>query len=111
MPPPTQEETSLFAKLGVYLLGVVLGVGAKIATMKDGEPVTWRVVVKNSLIAFAAAFLIWHVLYTRGHPQMANVLAVVCGRFGDDILKMSLKLGKRVMAGFSDEMKDPGDKD
>ena len=106
MPPPTNEETSLLTKLGVYLLGVGLGVGAKIATMYKQEPITWKVVIKNTLIAFAAAYLIWQLLYTAGYPQMANVLSVVCGRFADDILKMGLRIAKKTLTGLSDEMED-----
>lgn len=108
--PPTNEETNFITKLAVYLLGVVLGVGAKLATMHKVEPITWKVVVKNSLIAFAAAYLVWQILYTWGYPQMANVMSVVCGRFADDILKMGLKIARKVLTGFSEEMKDPEDK-
>jgi len=102
--PPNNEETTFLTKLIVYIVGVTLGVGAKLAIMHKEKSITWKDVIVNSVVAFAAAYLTWQVLYTAGYPQMANVCSVICGRFADDTLKFVWKIVIKTAGNAADDI-------
>ena len=102
--PPNNEETTFLTKILIYILGVALGVGAKLAVMHKEKSITWKDVLVNSIVAFAAAYLTWQVLYTAGYPQMANVVSVICGRFADDTLKFAWKMLVKLAGNAADDI-------
>ena len=104
--PPENETTAFLVKIGISILGVIAGIGAKLASMQKVKPITWVDVVVNSAIAFAAAYFVWAVLETTGHQNLSTICSVICGRYADDVLSMGWKMGKKILTNLNDEIKD-----
>ena len=85
------DSTGFFTKLAVYCGGVLLGLGARLAIIHKEKNLTMKEVLSQSTVAFASAYLTWAILQTYAHPEMANVCAVIVGRFGDSILMMAYR--------------------
>ena len=104
MPPPERFDMLIeFAlqalvdllKAGKYILGVVVGVTAKLAIMHRTKNITWKDVAINSAIALATAYGMYHFLIYIGKPEVATPISVICGRYSDDILNLAFKYLKR----------------
>lgn len=104
--PPENEATAFIVKIGITVLGVIAGIGAKLASMHKVKPITWVDVLVNSAIAFAAAYFVWAVLETTGHQNLSTVCSVICGRYADDVLTLGWKLMRKILTNLSDEIKD-----
>jgi hypothetical protein len=103
MPQPPDDDGS-FIKLLAYTVGVLAGVGAKLAVMHKKNPITLKDIAINSAIAFAAAFLVYSALDYWGHTNAAIVSSVICGRFADDILSTSWRSFKKWFKFVDDEI-------
>jgi hypothetical protein len=102
--PQTPEDDGSLIKILAYMLGVVAGVGAKLAAMHKKNPITLKDIAVNSAIAFAAAFLVYSALDYWGHTKAAIVSSVICGRFADDILSTSWRSFKKWFKILDDEI-------
>jgi hypothetical protein len=82
----TEEMKAGILKIGAYLIGVLAGLGAKLATANRKEKLTIKQFVYHSVIAFACALLVWNILSYYGELDKANVVSVIVGRYGDLII-------------------------
>ena len=82
----TEEMKAAAIKIGSYTIGVLAGLGAKLAFANKKEKLTLAQFVYHSAIAFACAFLVWNILSYYGRLDIANVVSVIVGRFGDLII-------------------------
>src|SRR5574343_24704 len=98
-------DTQSIIKLAIYAVGVAAGVGAKLAIMYRKKPISIRDVSANAMIAFAAAFAVYSWLTYMGKQDLAWPLSVICGRYGDDVLRYMLYLGKKILNLISEETK------
>lgn len=103
MPQTPEDDGSLF-KLIAYSIGVIAGLGAKLASMHKKNPITLKDVAINSAIAFASAFLVYSMLDYYGQTKAAIVSSVICGRFADDILTITWKSFKKWFHAINDEI-------
>lgn len=103
MPQPPEDNASLW-KLIAYCVGVVAGLGAKLATMHKKNPLTLKDIAINSAIAFAVAYMAYSAIDYSGHKNAAVVFSVICGRFADDILTMTWKSFKKWFSAMNDEI-------
>lgn len=93
------EETGKFAiRVGIYIIGTLLGLGAKLAAINYEKGLSMKAIVYHTMVAFACAWLVWFVLIHYGQQDYAMPAAVVVGRFGDTII---LQIGKAIKKGIS----------
>jgi hypothetical protein len=91
-------------KAGRYILGVVVGVAAKLAIMHRTKNITWKDVTINSAIALATAYGMYHFLIYIGRPEVATPISVICGRYSDDILNLAFRWFKRAAKMTADDI-------
>jgi len=99
------EEEKLWLKLAIYLFGTSLGVAAKLAVMHRQKSIVLKDVIVNSIIAFAAAWLVYALLDSSGMTQYATVCSVLSGRFADDIIQMIWKGIRAFLKTSAEEIK------
>lgn len=98
-----QETKATLIKLALYLLGVSIGLGAKLATINKERDLKMKEAIAHTFVAFATAFVVWFICYYNlKEPNYAIMCAVLCGRFGDAILIMVWKLMKKWMSNIND---------
>lgn len=73
-------------KVGGYLLGVLIGLSAKLAQKHKENKLTWSEGILQSSLAFAAAWACWHWLEYLDQESLKLPVSVFVGRFGDNIL-------------------------
>jgi hypothetical protein len=104
MPNANSENTSLWIKVGLYIMGSILGIGAKLATMQRVKPIKMTDAIIELSIASAASFLVWSFFHFKlKEDDLAIVASVIVGRYGDNILiaafnkieKMINKVGEK----------------
>lgn len=83
---PKEEDIKFWLKVGGYMAGILLGLGAKLVVVNKQRRLTMRDFIYHSCIAFAAAWLVWQALDHYGQTALANLVSVIVGRFGDVIL-------------------------
>jgi len=86
MAEATEETGKAVVKVGVYILGTLIGLGAKLATINYEKGLSMKAVIYHTLVAFACAWLVWFGLQQTGYDEYAMGAAVIVGRFGDLIL-------------------------
>lgn len=84
--PDTSEIHNFIYKAGLYILGIVLGVAAKLAILNKEKPLTIKDFILHGVIAFACAWLVWALLEHYGRLDLANIASVIVGRYADYIL-------------------------
>lgn len=82
----SHEEQGLMIKLLIYMAGVMIGLGAKLATINRNGKLTTKEIIFQTMIAFACSFIVWASLYYSGRPDMAVISSVIVGRFGDSLI-------------------------
>lgn len=92
-------------KLLIYAIGVAAGVGAKLAMMHSKKPISIKDIVINAAVAFAAAFAVYSWLSYAGKQDLAAPISVICGRYGDDVLRYMFQLSKKILKLVSEETK------
>lgn len=92
-----EETNKLMLKVGVYIVGTLLGLGAKLAAINYEKGLTMKAIIYHTAVAFACAWLVWFVLRHYGQDAYAMPAAVVVGRFGDIIL---IQIGKAIRKGI-----------
>lgn len=98
--PVHNEETSFFVKVATYLIGLLLGLGAKLAIMNKEKTLTLKEFILHSMVAFACAWMVWSVLAYYGKLDLANIFSVIVGRYSDVILLAAWKQIKRMINEF-----------
>ena len=73
-------------KVGGYVLGVLIGLSAKLAQRHKERKLSWSEGVLQATLAFAAAWACWHWLEYMGREELKLPVSVFVGRFGDDII-------------------------
>lgn len=86
MPIDNNESANFWTKAGLYLIGIILGLGAKLAVMNKEKPLTVRDFILHGFIAFACAWLVWAILAHYDYLDFANIASVIVGRYADFIL-------------------------
>lgn len=98
MPDNNQPEvTNFFVKATLYLFGILLGLGVKLAVISKEKPLTVKDFILHSSIAFACAWLVWAVLEHYGHLDLANIASVIVGRYADYVLAAIWKAIKNIL--------------
>ncbi len=86
MPDHQPEQSSFIIKGALYVFGILLGLGAKLALIHKEKPLTVKDFVLHSSIAFACAWLVWAILEHYGKLDLANIASVIVGRYADYVL-------------------------
>lgn len=86
MPDHQPETANFFVKAGLYIFGILLGLGVKLAIISKEKPLTVKDFVLHSSIAFACAWLVWAILEHYGYLDLANIASVIVGRYADHVL-------------------------
>lgn len=98
MPDHSQPEaTNFFIKAGLYIFGILLGLGVKLAIISKEKPLTVKDFILHSSIAFACAWLVWAILEHYGYLDLANIASVIVGRYADYVLAAIWKSIKTVL--------------
>lgn len=84
------EETKHFLiKFGIYIVGVALGLAAKLATINKDKSLTLKEIILHTTVALASAWLVWNILdHYNAESWLKNGISVLVGRFGDSFLIM-----------------------
>lgn len=99
-----QELYELLSKIGLFIIGVALGLAAKLATLNKTEKLTFKVFFYQTSVALAAAWAIWHLLMSINKPDLATGASVVVGRFADNILLMLWRAFKSFFKQANDDI-------
>ncbi len=104
MPPPKEFLDEIFlsflqdlAKSGKYIVGVILGLAARVAVLHENKKLGVWDVARNAAIAMAAAYLVYHALIYIGKEDVATPISVLCGRYSDDVLNITWEKVKKFM--------------
>ena len=81
-----EEFKELIYKLAIYVPGVILGLAAKLSRINRGKKLTVREALFQTAVAFSTAWIVWFLLEYFGYQRLSAPAAVVCGRFGDEIM-------------------------
>lgn len=81
-----EEFKELIYKLAVYVPGVILGLAAKLSRINRGKKLTVKEALFQTAVAFSTAWVVWFLLEYCGYQKLSAPAAVVCGRFGDEIM-------------------------
>lgn len=103
MESPEEAKASI-VKVIVFGIGVTIGLASKLATINRERTLTMKEVIFQTSIAFAVAFLVWYLLQYYHKPELANICAVLCGRFADSILLIIWKAFKKWFSSVNDEI-------
>lgn len=101
MPLDNNEQANFWVKAGLYITGILLGLGAKLVRLNKDKPLTVKDFLFHSSIAFASAWLVWALLAHYDHLDLANIASVIVGRFGDQILLLAWKAIKNIIINFT----------
>lgn len=91
------------AKSGKYIVGVILGLAAKVAVLHKNEKLSFADVMRNAAIAMAAAYLVYHILIFTGNENVATPISVLCGRYSDDVLNITWLKFKKIVDNFTEK--------
>lgn len=81
-----EEVSEIMYKLAIYIPGVIVGLAAKLSRINRGKKLTVKEAVFQTTVAFSTAWLVWFALEYMGYQKLSAPAAVVCGRFGDEIM-------------------------
>jgi len=73
--------------------------------MHRTKSINLKDIIGNSLVAFAAAWIVYNALTISGNGQYATLSSVLCGRFADDILQMGWKWFKAIVFQTNKDIK------
>jgi 3-polyprenyl-4-hydroxybenzoate decarboxylase len=96
-----EEQVSFLVKIGTYILGILVGLGAKLVVVNKEKPLTVREFVYHSAIAFASAWIVWAILAYNEQTAIANIVSVIVGRYGDIVLVAAYKRAKDFLNDLS----------
>lgn len=81
------ESQNFLVKIGVYIIGVTVGLMSKLAVMHNEKPLTFTITVAHTLTAFTCAWAVWFAMdYYHAQDWFKNGISVIVGRYGDYIL-------------------------
>lgn len=98
MAEATEETGKLVIKIGVYVVGTLIGLAAKLATINYERGLSMKAIIYHTAVAFACAWLVWFLLSHYGQENLAMPAAVVVGRFGDVLL---MQIWRAIKKGIS----------
>lgn len=81
-----EEFKEVIYKLAIYVPGVILGLAAKLSRINRGRKLTAKEAFFQTAVAFSTAWIVWFLLEYLGYQRLSAPAAVVCGRFGDEIM-------------------------
>jgi hypothetical protein len=81
-----EELKELIYKIAVYVPGVILGLAAKLSRINRGKRLTVKEALFQTTVAFSTAWVVWFLLEYFGYQKLSAPAAVVCGRFGDEMM-------------------------
>lgn len=102
--PNQPEQTNFAIKAGLYIFGILLGLGAKLALISKEKPLTVKDFILHSTIAFACAWLVWAILEHYGKLDLANIASVIVGRYADYVLVAIWKSIKNLINSKSEKI-------
>lgn len=76
-------ETSILVKLSIYLGGLVIGMAAKFAQLKEEKKLTVNKMVLHAALALSSGWVVGWVLYASGKGNWALWISPLIGHFGD----------------------------
>jgi hypothetical protein len=82
----TEEVKNFLFKMSGYAIGVMAGLAAKLVDVSKKRKLTTKEFITHSFIAFACAILVWNLLSYYKRLEVANVVSVIVGRYGDLII-------------------------
>lgn len=91
-----------FHKSAVFIFSLLIGLGAKLATINRRKALTMKEVIFHSAVAFASAWFMWWLLHYLGKQEYATPCAVICGRWGDAVIISIGDLVRKGIKGFSE---------
>lgn len=95
----------LMYKLAIYVPGVMLGLAAKLSRINRDKKLTFREAIFQTMVAFSTAWMVWFALEYLGYPRLSAPAAVVCGRFGDEIMIWVWKYVRMIVENFLKSVK------
>lgn len=100
-----QEKVSLLLKISLYLFGVTLGIGAKLATIYSKRMITKKDIVVNAMLAYSAAWFVLAILYYyKVSLFWMLAAAVVVGRDGDSIILAAISFCRKYLSKYFIEL-------
>jgi len=100
-----EEFKELIYKLAIYVPGVFLGLAAKLSRINRGRKLTMKEALFQTAVAFSTAWTVWFILEYLGYQRLSAPAAVVCGRFGDEIMMFIWKYVKLSIENISKSIK------
>ncbi len=97
MPIDNNESAGFWTKAGLYVIGIVLGLGVKLAVMNKEKVLTVKDFILHGLMAFSCAWIVWAILEHYNHLDLANIASVIVGRYADFILVAIWKAIKKTI--------------
>lgn len=98
MPNANSENTGFWVKVGLYIMGSLLGVAAKLATMQRERPITHVDIIIEMCISSAACFLVWSFFHFKlKEDDLVIVASVIVGRYGDKVLLAALNKLEKII--------------
>lgn len=96
-----EEFTELIYKIAIYIPGVILGLVAKLSRINRSKKLTVREAIYQTALAFSTAWVVWFLFEYWGYQKLSAPAAVVCGRFGDEIMIFIWKYIKMSIDNFT----------
>lgn len=82
----TDEFKELIYKIAIYVPGVIIGLAAKLSRINRSKKLTMKEALFQTAVAFSTAWVVWFLLEYWGFTKLSAPAAVICGRFGDEIM-------------------------
>lgn len=99
-----EEVYTAIVKSTLFIIGLFVGLAAKLATLHQREKITWKIIVYHSTVAFAAAWVVYWFCKTINQENIATGASVVVGRFADSILLLIWTWFKRWFRNAADDL-------
>jgi hypothetical protein len=101
----TDEFKELIYKIAIYVPGVIIGLAAKLSRINRNKKLTMREALFQTAVAFSTAWVVWFLLEYAGYSKLSAPAAVVCGRFGDEIMIFIWKYIKMSLENITKSLK------
>ena len=101
-----EEVYTALVKTTLFIIGLFVGLAAKLATLHQKEKITWKVVFYQSTVSFAAAWFVFWFCKTIHQENIATGASVIVGRFADSILLLIWTWFKRWFRNAADDLEN-----
>ena len=101
----TNNETQgIIYKLVVYMGGLMVGVGAKMAELNTQQKLSMKAFILHTTVALACAWVVWGLLNYYGASDWAIWVSPIIGRFGDSIIFLLFDAFKSVLKSITSKL-------